>query len=126
MELEQKAAGIFRFDSERNIVELVWSEKDLSDDDVKEMLERFGAHAEAHAGANLLVDIRRFKYPWGPAMDAWRDATVIPVYNGAGVRKFAFLLPAGAPTPPTGRQGPAQFDTGYFDSREAAENWFAS
>ena len=126
MELEQNSAGTFRFDPEKNILELEWSEAELSEGDVKRMLERFGEHAGVHASANLLVDVRRFRFAWGPALDAWRDETVIPVYNSAGVRKFAFLVPAGAPTPPAARQGPARFETGYFDSRDAAENWFGA
>jgi hypothetical protein len=126
MELEQTAAGSFRFDPEGRILELAWSDAELSDDDVKRMLRRFGEHASARPGANLLVDARRFRYAWAPAMDAWRDATVIPVYNDAGVRKFAFLVPEGAPTRPPARMGPASFETGYFSSREAAEDWLST
>lgn len=126
MEIEENAAGAFRCDLDSEILELEWSDAELSDDDVKRMLERFGEHAKAHPGANLLVDVRRFRYAWGPAMDAWRDATVIPVYNEAGVRKFAFLVPEEAPTRPPARMGPADFETGYFSSRAAAEAWFAA
>ena len=40
---------------------------------------------------------------------AWRDANIIPRYNTAGVKRFAFLMPAGMPaigTPPS-PEGPA-------------------
>jgi hypothetical protein len=124
MQLEQGRAGSFHFDPEREILELVWSDAELSEADVKQTLERLGEHALQHNGSNILVDISRFRFAWDAAMETWRDATVIPVYNAAGVRRFAFLLQAGAAAPPPSRRGPAEFETGYFDSREAAEAWF--
>jgi SpoIIAA-like len=124
MELEQLPAGTFRFDEQGRVLELVWSAMELSEDDVKQMLARFAEHAGAHPESNLLVDVRHFRFSWGPKMDSWRDATVIPVYNDAGVRKFAFLVPEGAPAKPPARIAPALFETGMFTSREAAEAWF--
>ena len=125
MDIEQTEAGDFSCDLDHNVLQLVWTDIPLSDDDVKRTLERFGEHAAKRHGANLLVDVRKFHYAWGPQMDEWRDANVVPVYNDAGVRKFAFLLPEGARTRPPTRIGPAQFETGYFTSREAAEDWFS-
>lgn len=45
--------------------------------------------------------------------------------RGAGIRKFAFLVPAGAGTSEPAAEGPATFPTGYFDSREDVYEWFA-
>ena len=71
---------------------------------------------------------------WMPRMDfakmndGWRDANIIPRYNAAGMKRFAFILPAGAP--PTANdpapEGPADFPTGYFDSRTTALAWIKS
>jgi hypothetical protein len=58
----------------------------------------------------------------------WRDANIIPRYNAAGVRRFAFVMPAGmpaigaAPAP----EGPGDFPTGYFGRREDAIAWLAA
>jgi hypothetical protein len=58
----------------------------------------------------------------------WRDANIIPRYNKAGVRRFAFLMPEGMPaigTPPA-VEGPADFPTAYFGSRADALAWFVA
>lgn len=58
----------------------------------------------------------------------WRDENIIPRYDAAGVKKFAFIMPHGmpaiwsAPAP----EGPAKFPTGYFGSRAEALDWLKS
>jgi hypothetical protein len=59
--------------------------------------------------------------------DAWRDANIIPRYNAAGVRRFAFLFPDGMPAigAPPAAEGPATFPTAYFARRQEALDWLA-
>ena len=53
--------------------------------------------------------------------------TPIPRYKAAGVKRFAFLMPAGMPAAraPQAPEGPASFPTAYFDARPAALAWLA-
>lgn len=74
----------------------------------------------------MIVDTRLFRYRPSADFAEWRDQNIIPRYNRAGVRKFAFLTPPGVgaasePAP----EGPAQFPTGYFDSRERIDAWLS-
>ncbi len=55
---------------------------------------------------------------------------MVPRYNAAGVRKFAFLVPEGSPgTVGAGNaaavEPPGDFPTGYFDSRQQIIAWFS-
>ena len=58
----------------------------------------------------------------------WRDANIIPRYESAGVRRFAFHMPEGMPTigAEPMREGPASFQTGYFGTRATALAWLNS
>ena len=54
----------------------------------------------------------------------WRDKEIIPHYNRAGIRKFAFVMPViGAGPAP---EGPAEFPTAYFSEPEGAYQWLDS
>jgi hypothetical protein len=54
----------------------------------------------------------------------WRDAHIIPRYGAAGVRKFAFLMPAGFPEAGSEAvEGPAIFPTRWFVDRTEAFTW---
>ena len=58
----------------------------------------------------------------------WRDANIIPRYNAAGVKKFAFLMPAGMPAigAPPAPEGPGEFPTAYFGTRAEARAWLSA
>jgi hypothetical protein len=45
----------------------------------------------------MLVDVTRFRHSPGEQVGLWRDEHIIPRYNAAGGRKFAFLVPPRAP-----------------------------
>jgi len=126
MELDQGAAGTVSYDREERIVSLVWSDTTLHEDAVKEMLVRFGERAKAHPGSALLVDAREFNFAWGPEMDAWRDAAVVPTYNDAGVRRFAFVFKDVVPIQPPAQIPPASFETGVFHSVAEARAWLSA
>jgi hypothetical protein len=112
-----------------DLLELRWfdSTSAMSVDEFKralstfaEWIERSGRHLALIDGTSFLMD---------PAnMDgAWRDANIVPRYNSAGIRRFAFHMPAGMPAigSPPAPEGPAQFPTGYFGSRNHALRWLS-
>ena len=58
-----------------------------------------------------------------PELDGWRRATIVPAYNQAGLKRFAYLLPAGSTARPGGGGSEAAFETDYFDDLEHAREW---
>src|SRR5262249_54219655 len=85
--------------------------------------------AETVRPKGLLIDATHFRPPsFGPGMMEWRDATIIPRYGAAGVRGFAFHMPAGFPHPmeeggAPAVDGPAVFPTARFRERANAIAW---
>ena len=115
------------YDDDRKILELRWFEETeaMTDDDYMGWLERFAISAEQHHARFIVIDTLAFKHHPGAHTGPWRDEHIVPGYNRAGVKKFAFLLsPGTAPKTEPAPEGPAQFPTGYFDSREQIDRWF--
>jgi hypothetical protein len=119
---------------EWNSLELRWlpSTAEAADSDVKTTMEMFAHESVNRRPRTLIVDTTEFRHTWGDGMMPWRDSEIIPLYNQAGVVKFAFIanpqypgstVEAGA-TP--GPEGPANFPTGWFKTREAAYQWLAT
>ena len=115
---------------EHDIIEIRWFDgtATMSGTEFNDWLSRFAAAVERTGRSRVLVDGLAFAMPPG-RMDAnWRDANIIPRYNAAGVKRFAFLMPAGMPAigaPPT-KDGPAAYPTAYFGTRGAAMEWLTS
>jgi hypothetical protein len=126
--IRDKFAVLF-YDDARDILELRWlpETEAMTDDDFMRWLEQFAASAQEHRAPFLLIDTRAFQHHTGAHVWPWRDEHIIPRYNQAGVKKFAFLLPTGAATKTEPMpEGPARFPTGYFESREQIDRWFTS
>ena len=74
---------------------------------------------------NILTDSTAFRMDMAQVSMGFRDTNIIPRYNAAGIRKFAFHMPAGAR--PIGgepaKEGPADYPTGYFGTRADALAW---
>ena len=130
-ELERDEYGVIRHYPEDGILELEWLEQsaDMTDDDFKQSMQRYAEMAGAHSTPYLLVDVTKFRHTMGEGIGAWRDENIIPAYNAAAVKKFAFLFPAGtrgtveegnAPA----REPPGEFPTGYFTERGRILDWF--
>lgn len=123
--------GVILLHEDQQILELRWLEASarMTDDDFMRSMERYAALAQEHRTPFLLVDVTSFRHTPGEDVAGWRDEHIIPRYNAAGVRRFAFLLPEGAPgtvesgTEP-GSEPPGQFPTGYFAKRERILDWF--
>jgi len=84
----------------------------------------FVSEAERVKPRCLFIDATEFRHRFGPDVMRWRDDHIIPRYGGAGVRKFAFQIPAGFPKAGTEeREGSAIFPTRWFVDRQAALDW---
>lgn len=87
-------------------------------------LSLFATEAEKARPKGLFIDATLFQHAFGPGVMEWRDAHIIPRYGAAGVRKFAFLMPAGFPNAGAEAvEGPAIFPTKWFVDRQQALNW---
>lgn len=128
-ELYRDDMGVIIHDEPKGVLELQWLEgtSDMTDDDFQEWLERYARLGQQRRTAFMIIDLRQFRHRPGESLGPWRDQQIIPPYNDAGVKKFAFLLPDGAaPAAEPAPEGPAAFPTGYFDSRDRIEEWFAT
>lgn len=128
-QLYQDRFGAIVYDDVKHMLELRWSEgtEFMTDEDFQEWLGRFASVAVQQHVPFALIDVRAFKGHPGEQIGSWRDEHIIPQYHRAGIQKFAMLLPEGsAPNSQPAPEGPAQFPTGYFDSREQIERWFSA
>lgn len=126
-QLYQDRFGAMLYDDDRNMLELRWFVETMTDNEYMRWLERYAAATEQYHVLYALIDTRAFKHHPGSHTGPWRKEHIIPQYNRAGVKKFAFLLPEGtAPKTEPAPEGVAQFPTGYFDTREQIDRWFKS
>ena len=111
------------------ILELRWLPGEMTDGAFKATVALYAFEAEKVRPSFLLIDARQFRHKPGPNMMQWRDDFVLPRYGAAGVKKFAFHVPAGVPgTIEAGGKesfdGPAIFPTAWFSERKHALDWF--
>ena len=127
-ELYRDQFGVLLEDLDHRMLELKWLEESssMTDEDFKAWLDRFSAEAEARRQPYLVINVRQFRHRPGAEIAPWRDEHVIPRYNRAGVKKFAFLLSEGSPGAggPPAPEPPGVFPTGYFDQPAKIEAWF--
>ena len=100
----------------------------MSRERFNEWLLTFADVVVARGRQAILVDATAFTMDPAHVDMEWRDANVVPRYHQAGLRKFAFHMPAGMPligaTPEP--EGAARYPTGYFGTRADALAWLAS
>jgi hypothetical protein len=111
------------------ILELRWLPGAMTDGAFKATLALLALETERLRLPFVLIDATQFRHQPGSGIMAWRDDFVLPRYGSAGVRKFAFLMPAEFPhTMENGTKeavdGPAVFPTARFSRRENALAWF--
>ena len=113
-----------------NCSEIRWFDTttDMSGDAFNRFLDAYAAIVERAGLTGALVDAVQFKMDMSKMSMGWRDEHIIPRYNAAGLKKFAFLMPAGMPAigAPPSRDGPADFPTAYFGTRQDALNWIST
>ena len=131
-EIYRDRFGAIRHDKDGGTLELEWFPEtaEMDDDDFKEYLSRYAESETSIRAPHLVIDVTKFAFRPAQEVGTWRDEHIIPMYNAAGVKKFAFLVPEG--TPGTAGAGnapapepPGAFPTGYFESRDQMEAWFA-
>ena len=126
--------GQILFYDQWNSLELRWrpSTADATDSELKATMDVFAQEAASRHPKTLIVDTTEFLHRWGEGMMQWRDAQIIPRYNQAGVSKFAFIANPAYPGPTVedgarpAPEGPANFPTGWFKTREAAYEWLTT
>ena len=109
-----------------DLLELRWltSTASMTDGGFMATLCLFVWEAEKRRPRGLLIDAVEFHHRFSDGVLAWRDAHIIPRYGAAGVRRFAFLVPAGFPAAgKEAREGPAVFPTRWFVNRQEALGW---
>ena len=119
---------------EWNALELRWlaSTATAADADLKATMKTFAQEAVKRRPNTLLVDNTEFRHTWGEGFMQWRQAEIIPLYNQSGIAKFAFIAGANYPLPTVESgatpkpDGPANFPTGWFKTREAADRWLGA
>lgn len=99
--------------------------KAITGDQFNQWLSVFAGFVEQKQPAGALVDALAFGMSPGLMSMGWRDENIIPRYNAAGLKKFAFIMPAGMPAigKPPAAEGPAHFPTAYFANRSLALEW---
>lgn len=111
-------------------VEIRWFDAtaDFDSDGFNDWLASFAGIVEERTRPGVLVDGLAFLMDPANMDGEWRDANIIPRYNAAGVRKFAFLMPAGMPAigSEPAPEGPGEFPTGYFGRRAEAIAWLGT
>ena len=114
---------------EHDTIEIRWfdSTSEMSGGEFNDWLSRFATEVERAGRSGVLVDGLAFAMPMDRMDPAWRDANIIPRYNAAGVKRFAFLMPAGMPAigAPPAVEDPATYATAYFGTRRSAMEWLA-
>ena len=100
----------------------------MSTDEFQAWVTDFAGEVERRRHPAILVDVTRFLMDQSDMDDGWWYEQIVPRYNAAGVEKFAFLAPDGAPgvgSPPAAAKG-ANFPAAYFARRQDALDWLSS
>lgn len=126
---EDKWGGIIEHPSS-GALEIRWYDAtaDMMADDFNAFLSEYAGQVEKTGRTAGLVDAVQFKMPVDRMSMGWRDENIVPRYNKAGMKKFAFVMPAGMPAigNEPAPEGPADFPTAYFGTRASALSWLTA
>src|SRR5262245_66181241 len=115
------------WDDESRVIGIDWKEatSSMTGEEFKKELKLFADHVEAKKAHGILVDVAHFRHKPGPDMQEWRVKNISGRYYAAGVVRFAFLFPVGAPIPPMMNQSSPgeKFGTRAFNAAEEAVAW---
>ena len=118
------------FGMKTRVIGIEWKEStwSMTDEDFKSERQLFAGWVEANKAHGILVAVARFRHEAGPDVHDWRIKHFWTRYSGAGVRRFAFLLPADASVPPMMNQSAAgeNFLTRGFNSADQATVWLTA
>jgi len=125
--------GTLTYFPEWKTLELKWlaSTRSMNDDGFRTTLELLADQGLKLHPTYMIIDAVEFYHRVGDATFVWRDQHIIPLYNQAGIQKFAFLTTDQMPnTVEKGVQpapdGPAAFPTAWFETRDRLYAWLTS
>jgi hypothetical protein len=100
----------------------------ISAEEFQDWLSHFAGAVERLRRPGIFIDSTSFLMDHENLDDDWRNEHIVPRYNSAGVRRFAFHMPDGMPAigAPPAPEGPASFPTAYFARRLDALDWLAA
>jgi hypothetical protein len=130
VELGRDDFSTFTRDDQRRLVELRWTNLAMSEQQFRDRISKLATLLEEARVPNVLVDMAVISHRPSGDFEEWRESQIIPRYNAAGVKKFAFILPAGVPgtvesgAKPAVEGAVAKFPTAYFATRDRALKWF--
>jgi hypothetical protein len=110
MKIQEHALYSFDLDEQASLLSFNWTEESagMTDDDYKQALREYARVTVKLRVRRALIDLRKFRYRLGDAegLESWCANEIVPLYNQAGLEKFAFVLPEGGQPPPD--ETPAQ------------------
>lgn len=122
--------GTITYHPRWNTLELTWSPdtRSMDDDEFRQTLWLLADHGLKVRPRFMVIDATQFHHTLVEDALAWRDENIVPLYNEAGVQKFAFLAAAATPgTVEKGAEhapdGPATFPTAWFETRDLLYAW---
>jgi len=134
MEVSRHAFYAFDLDEQASLLSFNWTEKStgMTDDDYKQALREYAHLIVKHRARLALIDLRKFRYRLRDAdgLRSWWANEIVPLYNQAGLEKFALVLPEGEQAPPDETPAKAEdgekFPTKQFDTKQAAISWLTA
>jgi hypothetical protein len=129
-ELAANEWGAISYYPQWNTLELKWSQqtRSMTEDGFRKTLQIMAEQGLKVRPKYMIVDSTEFFHTICEGTLAWRNEHIVPLYNDAGVEKFAFLVTGTMPgTVEKGAEpvpdGPAAFPTGWFETRERMYAW---
>jgi hypothetical protein len=122
----------FTYYPDGKTLELKWEQttRSMSDHGFRQTLQLLADEGLRLRPVYMVIDATEFFHQLAEGTLAWRDQNIVPLYNQAGVQKFAFLTNAGMPgTVEKGNEpmpdGPATFPTAWFETRDRLYSWLS-
>ena len=132
-EVAAKEWGTVTHHPQWQTLELKWdaSTRSMTDDGFKQTLQILADQGLKVRPRFMIIDSTEFFHRPGEGTLAWRDEHIVPLYNDAGIEKFAFLTTTAMPgTVEKGGEpkpdGPATFPTAWFETKERLYAWLTS
>jgi hypothetical protein len=133
MEISRRPFYVFDLDAHASLMSFVWTEQSaaMTVDDYKDAIRAYARLVLEHRARRALVNLRNFRFRAEDAdVGTWWADEIVPLYNQAGLEKFAFVLPDGEQPPPDEtppqRDAGEKFVTRQFGSEQAAIAWLTA
>jgi len=128
--LNEDSLGKIIYEDESSQLSLEWLEatKDMIGEHFQGILYLLAGYALQKKSKRIFIDARKFWFrPSNELVGPWRTKNISPLYNEAGVRKFAFLYPPGSPIPSANEQimPDEKFPTAFFTSESELRKWLS-